>query len=238
MSNNIASVGIIGRGPFAQLLAELVPPGITVRMIGSKATNEEFLTVATSDVVILSVPFAALQSVANRLKPILPSSSLLIDVCSVKVRPAEIIHRAFPKHKNMLITHPLFGPQTFHNNHTAHKLIVTNQSGNLAEQVVAFCRNTLGLDIVQMSDEEHDKHMANVHALTMFIGRACALLDVASEPIRTPSFQKLVDLEALDRGHSEELFRTIETGNPFASQARKRLLSMLSNIDRELNEIS
>lgn len=234
MANNIESIGIIGRGPFAQLLAELAPKDVKVQMIGNKAGDDEFLEVAASDVVILSIPFAAIQQVLDRLKPVLPDGSLLVDVCSVKVRPAELIHATFPDHPNLLITHPLFGPQTFHNHRTPHKLIVTQQLGQLAKSVVQFCENALSLDIIRMSDEEHDKHMANVHALTMFIGRACSLLDVASEPIRTPSFQKLVDLEALDRGHSEELFRTIETGNPFAKAARQKLLNTLSIIEREL----
>ncbi len=238
MANSIKSIGIIGRGPFAKLLAELAPSNIPVQMIGSTSSNKEFLTVGTCDIVILSVPFMALQSVLDRLQPILPSTSLLIDVCSVKVKPAELIHAAFPKHNNLLITHPLFGPQTFHSNTTPHKLIVTQQLGHLAEMVVQFCEKTLSLEVVHMSNEEHDKHMANVHALTMFIGRACAVLDVAGEPIRTPSFQKLVDLEALDRGHSEELFRTIETGNPFAKAARQKLLNTLSDIERQLNETS
>lgn len=236
MTNNIKSIGIIGRGPFAKLLAELIPKDVSVHMVGSRASAEEFRTVATSDLVILSVPFSALPAVLTQLKPLLLVDSLLVDVCSVKVKPSELIRSAFPTHPNLLLTHPLFGPQTFHNHNTKHQLIVTQQTGQLAEQVVHFCRETLGLDVIHMTDKEHDQHMANVHALTMFIARACAELDVASETIRTPSFQKLVDLEALDRGHTEELFQTIENGNPFAKVARQKLLNKLSDIERELSK--
>lgn len=85
-----------------------------------------------------------------------------------------------------------------------------------------------------MTNEEHDKRMAEIHALTFFIARALTKLDLQSEPFMTPSFQKLLDLVALDESHSEALFRTIENGNPFAADERKKFLDELNAIQSDL----
>ena len=236
MKSDINSVGIIGMGSFGKLAASLVPDDIELHTFDSSENNDQsFETVAQSDAVLLTVPLGSISDVLKRLQPQLKPTTVVIDVCSVKVAPSELLSKQLSNHPNLLITHPLFGPQTFSKT-GQNQLIVTRSSGERAQIVLDFCQHTLGLEIVHMTAEQHDRHMANVHALTMFIARACADLDVASEPIRTPSFQKLVDLEKLDRAHSPALFDTIQNGNPFAKAARQKLLNKLSDIERELNK--
>ena len=184
-------------------------------------------------VIFLCIPLDAYPQVLDQLAPHLDTETLVVDVCSVKVMPAKLLAKHLPDHKNILLTHPLFGPQSW-NNGTQLDLVVTSEMDDKAKEIVTYCDKTLGLRILHMTNEEHDKRMAEIHALTFFIARALTKLDLQSEPFMTPSFQKLLDLVALDESHSEALFRTIENGNPFAADERKKFLDELNAIQSDL----
>jgi prephenate dehydrogenase len=234
--SNIKTVSIIGRGDFGQLIAELLPEGIQHVNYGRQATRENINTIGSSDVIVLSIPLESYPEVLELLAPELNPESLVIDVCSVKVKPAELLKKHLPGHKNILLTHPLFGPQSIHNGQQ-HVLVVTDKTDNLdekASEVLHFCERDLKLKLIHMTNEEHDERMAKVHALTFFIARALGRMDLGAEPFMTPSFQELLDLVRLDASQTNALFHTIENGNPFAAAERQRFLRELQEVNTEL----
>lgn len=231
--NNIKTISVIGRGGFGALTSSLIPDNIEHSSFGSKDTIDNIQQIGKSDVIFLCIPLDAYPQVLDQLAPHLDTETLVVDVCSVKVMPAKLLAKHLPDHKNILLTHPLFGPQSW-NNGTQLDLVVTSEMDDKAKEIVTYCDKTLGLRILHMTNEEHDKRMAEIHALTFFIARALTKLDLQSEPFMTPSFQKLLDLVALDESHSEALFRTIENGNPFAADERKKFLDELNAIQSDL----
>ena len=230
----IKNISIIGRGDFGKLVADLIPRGSAHTNYGSKDTLENLDTIVRSDVIVLSVPLQAYENLLPKLAPLLKPETLVVDVCSVKVKPAEIIAKLLPNHTNVLLTHPLFGPQSIHNG-KKHTLVVTNgTTDEKALGILEYCANKLKLEVLHMSNEEHDKRMADIHVLTFFIARALGKMDLHAEPFMTPSFQELLDLVALDSSHTEALFDTIQNGNPYGAAERQRLISLLSEIDESL----
>ena len=87
-----------------------------------------------------------------------------------------------------------------------------------------------------MSTEAHDKIMARVHALTFFVARGLANMELADEVFMTPSYKMLMDLVKLDHSHSQQLFQTVQRGNPFAEAARKELLESFAQVEASLKE--
>lgn len=233
-----SSVGIIGLGSFGALAASLLPRNVKVlgydpATSSRHAKSASFAEVCKCDVVILAVPFETyekvLPEVANNLSP----DALLVDICSIKVKPTALVKKHLPAHKNLLLTHPLFGPQTY-DKKGEHVLIVTEKRGTKAEQVLGFCQKKLGLKVVYASAEEHDKSMAHIHALTMFIARGLDNMNIPEPKWQTPSFGYLLKLARLDEKHTEDLFRTIEVGNPYAAEVRQRFLEELQKTDKSL----
>ncbi len=233
--SSIKQISVIGRGGFGALTSSLIPDNIEHSSFGSKDTVDNIEAIGASDVIILCIPLDAYPAVLDQLAPHLTPATLVVDVCSVKVTPSKLLAKHLPNHENVLLTHPLFGPDSWDNGQQ-HTLVVTNKLQGIAEEVIEFCDTTLGLRILHMSNEEHDKRMAEVHALTFFIARALSKLDLQSEPFMTPSFQKLLDLVDLDGSQSEALFRTIENGNPFAAAERIKFLNGLNTIESSLQE--
>lgn len=242
--HSIHTIGIIGLGSFGTFIASLVPPTADVKIYGfdqRQATYPtgvhaaDLTTVAHCDIVILAVPLEAYEQVLPRLTPTLRPETLIIDICSVKSRPEALFEQYLIGHRSILLTHPLFGPQSAAKGHTkGHTLIVTKTSGELAETVVAWCKRVLGLDIRYMSAVEHDKIMAQVHALTFFVARGLSDLNVGESPFTTPSYRLILDLIELDRTHSNELFNTIQRGNPYADAMRQQVLKSFNELESEL----
>lgn len=137
----------------------------------------------------------------------------------------------------MVATHPLFGPESAAKTLSGHTFVLCRDASNNAEAtVIADFANKLGLNVVEQTTIEHDKEMATVHALTFFIAQGLVNNKIHDASLRTPSFQKLLSLAELERHHSEELFKTIQQGNPYASSVRAQFMQELQNIDTALTQ--
>ena len=239
--NNL-SVGIIGLGSFGRFIADICPSGVKVlgfdeRLVyrPENVTYASFDEVAQCDIVFLAIPLGTYTAVLSRVKKVLRKETLIVDICSVKTTPGYLLRQFLPDHKNLLVTHPLFGPQSAAKSTKGHKLIVTSSSGERAEQVIRFCEEKLELDVERMSDEQHDRAMATIHALTFFIARSLKEIHIPRETLMTPSYQVLLDLADLDRAHSQELFLTIEKGNPYSKQIYSEFVKEVQKLEKELN---
>jgi prephenate dehydrogenase len=134
------------------------------------------------------------------------------------------------------MTHPLFGPNSVSQGLKGHTLVVTESQGSLAEKVVDYCEKELGLQIKRVSAKVHDQTMAQVHALTFFVARGLARLNKVDPAFTTPSYKLVADLIKLDQTRSNDLFVTIQKGNPYAHKIRQEFLNMLQTIDKELQD--
>ncbi len=138
----------------------------------------------------------------------------------------------------MLITHPLFGPESAGQGTAGHELIVCDAVGECAEKCLAFCEQQLGLKITRIQPEQHDRVMAYVHVLTFFVARALGRMDMPDIPFKTPSFNELMDLIHLDAKHSDELFATIQRGNPFTGEIREDFLRIANELNAQVRTVS
>ena len=86
-----------------------------------------------------------------------------------------------------------------------------------------------------MTCDEHDREMAWVHALTFFVGRGLLELDPPASPLSTHYYNELLDVVNVERTHSMELFYTIQRGNPYAEDMRKKLMASLANLESKIN---
>lgn len=232
--SDLKTVGIIGQGEFGSLLKRLVPIELSLTTHDRKDTKGASLEeTLKADVVFVAVPLPSYEELLPRIAATVSPDTLLVDVCSVKVEAAELWQQLLPHHKSLMLTHPLFGPQTADDLSTK-SLIVTKRDGDKAEAVLSFARDELGLNIVEVSNEEHDEQMAWVHALTFYVGRGLLELGARSEPFMTPSYQHIMNLLELESHHSKELFLTIQRGNPYAESVRGTFLAKLENLETEI----
>jgi prephenate dehydrogenase len=235
----IESVGIIGLGQFGAHIVTFVPESLKVLAFDphiSHAPGRVELTsldeVAVCDVVILAVPLASYEEVLTKLAGLLDPESLLVDICSVKTAPEDLIRRYLPEHGNLLFTHPLFGPGSTPEDIAGLTLIVTGAHGARARQAVAYLDKTLKLKVVTVTPREHDQTMAATQALTFFLSRALKATLTGQPVFQTPSYDLVKRLADHDFQCSDALYDTIVRGNPYAAKARESLLRELSRLDQ------
>lgn len=235
--------GIIGYGSFGRLLVDVLKPYGKVVVYKRGAEGGEasgihfgsFEEVANAEIVFLSVGLDSLEEVCPKLAGIVKPDALVVDVCSVKVKPVEIMKRQLRGKCRILPAHPLFGPHTTTAGTVAGKnFVICPVDAQPEAEFIDFLENKLSLKVVEMTPEEHDKQMAWIHGLTFFVGRGVMKLDPPKSVLATGYYQKLLDLVELESTHSKELFNTIERGNPYAAEVRQKLLDELKKIDTEL----
>ncbi len=156
----VGGTGAMGRY-FAALFTEA---GYRVESIGRHDWDSAPQLCRGADLAILSVPIGITEAVANRIGPMLPSSSLLVDFTSIKERPMAAM---MASHRGAVMgLHPLFGPNT--SNLDKQIIVATdgrypNESQWLIDQLAAW-----GAIVIRTTAAEHDAMMDIVQALRHF----------------------------------------------------------------------
>ena len=234
-------IGIIGYGSFGKLCAEVLKSYAEILIYDKKTQTDVKLTTfeaaAKSDVVILSAGLQALAEVCRDLSVYVRPQALVIEVCAVKTVSMRILKDALSGKCQLLSLHPLFGPQTAEGSTLRGKKVVFIPV-ELEDQVKVkqLLRDILGLNVIEITAEEHDREMAWVHGLTFFVGRGLLELDPPKSRLATGYYDKFLELVEFERGHSRELFDEVESANPYSAGVRDRLMKQLKKLDAQLKE--
>ena len=241
----MTEIGIIGFGQFGRFMARHLALFFAVSVcdhadLESEAQKigvnwREFEMVANKEIVIFAVPLKSFGEVLKRAKPFLQSKALCLDVCSVKMKPIELMRSILPETVEIISTHPLFGPQSGREGIENLRIAFCPVRTTKAEQVKRFLADDLKLKVLEKSPEEHDREMAHVQALTHFVARALDELHVIDSELATVSYEELMKAARLVSEDSWELFQTIQQGNPSADTKRKAFVEKLIELENRVS---
>ncbi len=243
------TVGVLGFGSFGQFLtkhlvtafhkvvaADLASKSKEAMDLGAAWTTIE--EAAQQDVVILAVPVARFARLVNHISQLFKPDSLVVDVCSVKMKTMRDMLEFLPEDVDFVGTHPLFGPQSAKSGLLGHKIVLC--PGRIGQDRLGVFKSLLtngyGLQVVELDVEDHDREMARVQGLTHFIARALQGCNIIESSLATEAFQKLTESMKLLSTDSWDLFATIENGNPFAAGLRRQFIQELEKLDTRLKE--
>ena len=240
----MSEIGIIGFGQFGQFMAQHLAPFFDIavcdtndRQIEAETIGvkwRQFETVAGKEIVIFAVPLKSFADVLQRAVPFLRTDALCLDVCSVKIKPIELMLAHLPETVEIVGTHPLFGPQSGRESIEGLRIAFCPVRTTQSEQIKRFLTGDLKLSVFEKSPEEHDREMAHVQALTHFVARALDELHVIDSELATVSYEELMRAARLVSEDSWELFQTIQQGNPFADTKRKAFIEKLIELESRL----
>ncbi len=246
--DNNKTIAIIGFGRFGQLLVKILLKYSQAKIIivSSKKINisHKNLTVGSmkeiknADVVIPCVPISVFQSVIKQISSLVKDDAIIMDVCSVKILPTHIMKTHIPN-LQIIATHPMFGPDSYRikKQLSGLKLVIWNVSAknNSYSQTKKFF-SSLGLKIIELSPEDHDKFMAQSLGYSYLIGKISQRMNIKKTPIDTYDFQLLLDHSAIIKNDSEQLFFDMQTKNPFAKKMHNSFNKTLKILLGEINE--
>lgn len=237
-------LGIVGYGDFTKLLIEhLNPyadiivhsrrnrPGL-VRQAAVFGTAEDVLS---ADIIIPSIPAQSLQEYFSFHAHYINPRALIIDVCSVKVRPVQVLLSVLPSSVSIVATHPLFGPASTKKGLAGNKIMMhpTRVDENTFNNLVQFCEQ-LGLKVIQATPEEHDKAMAYAQGLSHYIGRVMQHMEIPDTELSTRAYRDLLDMKTIQGGDSWDLFYSIMHENPYAHDVHTAFKQASQSLDKKL----
>lgn len=238
-------IGIIGFGQFGQFMAQHLAPFFEISVFDNENLQTQaenlgvnwcdFETVAAKNIVIFAVPLAAFETVLKRAVPFLQTDAMCFDVCSVKMKPLELMREILPETVEIIGTHPLFGPQSGREGIAGMRVALCPLRTDKGEKIKRFLVEKLNLKVFEKSPAEHDQEMAHVQALTHFVARALDELHVIDSELATVSYEELMKAARLVSEDSWELFQTIQQGNPFAETKRKAFIEKLIELENRVN---
>lgn len=241
-------VGIIGFGRFGRLAARIIQSKFSYvdllvfarKKQPGKSGGFEFATldeVCASDVIIPCVPISAFEEVIKSISEKLKLGALLIDVCSVKVYPVAVMRKYLPASVEILATHPNFGPDSARRGLKDLKIILHNVRGSLSryERIKQSCED-LGLEVVEMTPEAHDRLMAYSMAYTHLVGRVGERMNLENTPIDTRGFAQLMKVQDYVVNDTFTLFQDMQKFNPYAKEMRRKFRQALAQIEAGLGD--
>lgn len=243
------TLGIIGIGAFGEFMLKHVTPYFDVRIYDAFKNLDEVeatyhLTVTSledvskCDIVVFAVPVKELEKTVASVVPFLKAGQLVIDLCSVKCKPVEILKRLIPAGVDAVSLHPLFGPQSGKNGIAGLNVTVCNVSGDRASCIAAFLKDKLSLNIFETTPENHDQEMAYVQGLTHMIAKVFVRMDVPDIHQQTKTYAHLNDMVELIRYDSEELFLAIQRDNPYVRETTEKFFAAVRALEEKLNAAS
>jgi len=248
MSN--ITIGIIGNGRFGNLLFQtfksstLFNPKIYSR--NAKVDNIMFFSldeVCKSDILIPAVPISAFEETIKLISQCIKPNCLIVDVCSVKIHPVNIMLENLNSYVDILATHPMFGPDSTKNGTTFKNLkfifseirINNIENKRKSDTFLKFWKN-LGCEMVKLSPEEHDRQAAYTHAYAFLIGKIGIELGIRKNFISTKGLECILYNQTAVEHDTRQLFSDIMRYNPFTKEMRRNFKRALINIEEKLED--
>ena len=238
------SVGIIGFGRFGKVLANILQRGFAIKAYDPKPAGPfpgvQFLdldTVLNEKVVFIAVPIRHFESVIADISKKLKKETTLIDVCSVKSYPVNIMLKTLPDHIGVIATHPMFGPDSYMSNSNLKMMI--NNTRDLHNQYSFWKRffSDQSIQIIEMTPDQHDRLAAKTQGVTHFLGRMLKEFGIKKTNIDTQGFRDLLDLVGQTCNDTWELYADLQLYNPYTEDMVEKLKASTNKLDNQLNEL-
>ena len=238
------STGIIGFGRFGKILANILQKGFAIKAYDPKPIGEfpgvEFTdleSILKEKVIFVAVPIRHFESLIKKISPHLSEGITIIDVCSVKTHPVKIMENNLSENIGIIATHPMFGPDSFISNNRLKMMM--NNTRDTHDQF-NFWRKFFkdqGIDVMEMSPDQHDRMAAQTQGVTHFLGRMLKEYGIRKTTIDTQGFRDLLDLVDQTCNDTWELYTDLQLYNPYTDDMIEKLKLATASLENRLKEL-
>ncbi len=240
---NTKKIGIYGLGRFGLFWANLLSQNFEV--IGYNRTERDFsgITLGSREEVLscsalfFCVSISSMKEVLQQCAQHIGRDTVVFDTCSVKCYPAKLMQEMLPSETQIIATHPMFGPDSGRNGVAGLPLVFSPLKAD--DKTQGFWRDyflSIGLDVLEMTPEEHDREAAVTQGITHVIGRVLGGLDLGPSRIGTLGYRKILEVVEQTCNDPYQLFMDLQHYNPYTHSMRLRLKQSLDEVMQALEE--
>lgn len=238
-------LGLIGFGRLGQLLARYLVQDFHITVYDphldrDKAT-ELGLTVGSlaeacaHPIVVPLVPISAFDRVIQDIAPLLQPEALVVDACSVKVKPVQSMLKHLPESVSILATHPMFGPDSARETLFGSKLVLCPvRMDDARYREIYLYLEKHGIKLIESTAEEHDRQISRSLFLAHFLGRSLLELEASPLEIDTKGYRRMMKILLTVENDSWQLFEDMYNYNPFAEETRHDFLAAVDRVVERL----
>lgn len=239
------NISVIGYGNFGEFFCREVLPKKNLTIYTPNPENKKFPEKATiaksikeavenADIIIPTVSMREFANVIKNISLYIKPNAIIMDVCTVKTYPVVVMKKNLPGTVQIIATHPMFGPTTFLKKKSLKGFLFITKNISAKKQkyleIMDYFKN-LGMHIMEMEPDEHDKLAANSQFFTQLVRFIANQQNLKPTKIDTPSSSLL--FEALDYlGKDEKLFFDILTYNPYCLELLKSINASLTDLNK------
>ena len=233
-------VGIIGYGRFGTVLCDLLSKKYTVLVNDNNPNKNDVTVFSTLEetlecfLVFIAVPIHSFEAVVKEISKYTLYNTTIVDVCSVKVYPVNIMKNFLPDHVGIIASHPHFGPDSYtpfrELKTTLCKVRDTYKRYNELKEFF----ESQSIRTIEMTPDEHDRMAASSQGITHFIGRVLNDSGIRSTDINTLGFNGLLSVIEQTCNDSWDLFKDLQKFNPYTNDMIDNLVSIIENIHNQI----
>lgn len=241
------TIAIIGFGRFGKLLAKIFLEHTKARILVVDNQKQSlahkrlsfvgFKEIASADLVIPAIPISEFEKVIRQIAPLLKDFAVVMDVCSIKVLPVQIMRKHLPRNIKIIASHPMFGPDSFRINKGLKNLKLVLHNVSAPEPTYLNIKSffeQIGLNVIELSPKKHDQFLAWSLGYSYLIGKIGQRLKLKETPIDTVDFKLLLQNKDIVSNDSEELFMDMQINNPFAGKVRHKFINETKKLLQEI----
>jgi prephenate dehydrogenase len=233
------TVGVYGLGRFGSFWAGLLsgfcevwassrdPARQTPDGVKRVAAGELFRL----DAVFICVAISAVEQVLAEMAGGVSDGALIMDTCSVKTYPMDMMNTLLPKSVSILGTHPMFGPDSARGGVRGLPMILC--PGRIPDAELSTWKSffsSMGLAVHIMEAAEHDREAAFTQGIAHYIGRVLEDFGVRESKIATMGYGKLLEIVEQTCNDPWQLFLDLQRYNPYTREMRAKLKKSLDAV--------
>lgn len=246
---NKPEVSIIGFGRFGQTLYKLLSTDFHITVYSKNLRGAQLKKIAPeaqfaksvselykADTIFFAVPISSFDQVILEHKIFFEKRHVLIDVLSVKVHPARVFDKHLKKTSSQtILTHPMFGPDSSQEGFSGLPIVMHNSTASIANY--DFWKSTftsLGLVVIEMKPDEHDRIAARSQGMTHFMGRLLRTMKIPETSIDTYGTKLIHEIINQTTNDTWTLFEDLQHYNPYTARMRLELGDAYSKLYNQL----
>lgn len=229
-------IAVVGLGRFGLFWASLLAQRHTVvgtsrRALSSLPSGVRQVSLdeaAQAPIIFLTVAISAMPDALRTIAPHLRPGTLVVDTCSVKVWPVRQMVELLPDSCEIIASHPMFGPDSARESAATLPMITWPvRVGNDRYRSLLETLIELGMQIHEMSPDDHDREAAMTQGVTHLVGRVLSAMTLSESTIATLGYRRLLQVMGQTCNDPETLFRDLQRYNPYTRDMRHRFAEAL-----------
>lgn len=212
--------------------------GYEVLIAGRKTKLTSTEAASRGDLVIVCVPISVTEKVIKQVGPFVRKEAILTDFTSIKTFTNKAMCSSTKS--GVVGAHPIFGPVS---NIEGQTLVVCPE--RISKTALTWYKEifkSIGLMVVEMTADEHDRQMGVVQCLNHLSNLTLAhtlkniKFNLKSKELFSPAFLLKLNLIKRLLAQDSSLYAEIETYNPYAKKMAEKYLESLIEIKKSIDK--